>query len=113
MTPGSENGPSLMLIEGGLTAIAMATAFALPRFGSRWFARIEQAFGRLARRKRMSVLAVGAAALLLRLAVLPLCPIPLPFTQDDFSFLLAANTFASGRLANPTPPMWMHFESIQ
>jgi hypothetical protein len=109
----SDSGPSLMLIEGGLTAIMVATAFAMPRLGSAWFSRIEQAFGNLARRKRLSVLAVGAAALLLRLAILPICPIPLPFVHDDFSFLLAANTFASGRLTNLTPAMWMHFESIQ
>jgi MFS family permease len=42
----------------------------------------------------------------------PLCPIPHPFSTGDFSFLLAADTFAHGRLANPTPAMWTHFESI-
>ncbi len=112
-TGGTQMGTSMMLIEGSLTAIAFAIAFALPRLGSSWFARIERAFSRLAGRKRLPVLAVGAAALLLRLAILPFCPIPLPFVQDDFSFLLAANTFALGRLANPTPAMWVHFESIQ
>ena len=51
-------------------------------------------------------------AILLRLAILPVCPVPNPFVPDDFSFLLAADTFASGRLANPTPAMWVHFETM-
>lgn len=60
----------------------------------------------------MAVVSVGLGALLLRLAVLPLVPVPLPFVPDDFSFLLLADTFAHGRLANPTPAMWTYFESI-
>jgi hypothetical protein len=107
-----ENKASLMLIEGGLTLIAFAVPFALPRVGNAWFASVERAFGRLARSRGYAVAAVGVAALLLRLAILPFCPTPLPFIPDDFSFLLAANTFLLGRLANPTPAMWIHFESI-
>jgi hypothetical protein len=106
------NALSLMLIEGSLTLIAVAIPFALPRLGDAWFSRIERAFGRLARSRGKAVAAVGLASLLLRLAILPFCPIPLPYVPDDFSFLLAANTFALGRLANPTPAMWIHFESI-
>ncbi|MEI9980366.1 MAG: hypothetical protein WDN23_15445 [Edaphobacter sp.] len=107
-----ENGPSLVLIEGGLTAIAVAVSFALPHLSSLWFSRIERAFGLLARRKNLSVILVGLSTFLLRVAILPLCPIPNPFVQDDFSFLLAADTFSSGRLTNPTPLMWKHFETM-
>jgi hypothetical protein len=107
-----EQDLSLILIEGSLTAIAIAVAFCWPRLGSTYFSRVERAFGRLARRKSLSVAVVGFSALLLRLAILPLCPIPLPFLPDDFSFMLAADTFASGRLTNPTPAMWVNLESI-
>ena len=102
-----------MLIEAAFTAVAVAVAFALPRMGSSWFSSIEKIFNRIARRKTLSVVLVGASAFFLRLAILPFCPIPLPFVQDDFSFLLSGNTFALGRLANPTPAMWTHLETVQ
>jgi hypothetical protein len=112
LAPATKDAASLISIEAGLTAIAVAVAFCWPGFGAAWFAHIERAFSRLARRKSLSVVAVAAGAFLLRLAILPLCPIPKPFIHDDFSFLLAADTFASGRLTNPTPAMWRHFETF-
>jgi hypothetical protein len=109
----SDPGLSIPFIEGSLTLIAVAASFAWPRLGDGWFVRLERAFGKLARRRRLSVALVGLSVVLLRLALLPLLPIPLPFVPDDFGFLLAADTFAHGHLTNPTPAMWVHFESIQ
>ena len=108
----SEHGLPLLLIESGLTAIFMGLSFVFPRLGSAWFTHIERWFSRLAHRKRLAVSSVGLSALLLRWAILPFFPIPLPFIPNDFSFLLAADTFAHGHLANPTPAMWTHFENL-
>ena len=75
-------------------------------------ASFERAFGHLAGRRGLAVLAVGAGVIALRVAFLPVLGIPQLRWNDEFSYLLAADTFAHGKITNPTHPMGIHFESF-
>ncbi len=81
-------------------------------FSGGLFPRIERWAGRLAARPGRAVTAVGIVSFLLCMGLTLCSHIPVPQTHDEFGYLLLGDTFAHGRLTNPTPPLWEHFETI-
>ena len=101
------SGPLTDVIVAG---VGLLTSAALP-LRTRLF--LLCTFARLARRPQWLVLAGTAATVFAaRLCLLPILPQPKPIVPDEFSHLFLAQTLASGRLSNPTHPMWRHFETL-
>ena len=100
------------ILELCLTILCLILSFAWPNTANNLFSRIEQVLCVTAQRRWLCAAIVGVLPISLRVLLLPVYGAPDAYIQDEFAYLFQADTFASKRLTNPSPPLPAHFEAV-
>ena len=67
----------------------------------------------MARFDRWAPIGVALVSFAISIALASFTPLPAPQFHDEFSYLLAGDTFARGRLTNRPHELWEFFETFQ
>ena len=83
-----------------------------PTFANGIVSAVEKFGAAFAKRTNLAIISIALAAILIRVSLLWLIPVPVPRIHDEFSYLLLADTLAHGRLANPPHPMHLFLDTF-